>query len=190
MLLANPYWEVREVAGSLAISLAEIRPEMIALVREMLRDDNWRLRYATMDVALGICHLDEQQSFLEAVRTLYADRHSWLRGMCASCVTAWLLNCDPDKRPERLALVAWALAALLRDEDAWVLEEMHRLFHELDVTGMEVASLLAKGVSPLLQNQPEWFRLRRDEFRRLLEKEKITRVASLRVTEVAGTPPP
>ncbi len=44
VLLASPYWEVREAMATLVISMAESMPEVIELIEDMLQATNWRLR--------------------------------------------------------------------------------------------------------------------------------------------------
>lgn len=172
LLLANPFWEVCEAVASVASNLAETRPEVIELAREMLYAPNWRLRYSAMELVLLICHLDDQQTIVEAISHLSKDGHCWVRGICAECMTGWLLNSPSEKLRSRVGQVEGAIQAFLVDEDIWVLEEMYDLFTGLREAGIDVTPLLAQGVTPLLQGEPQWYQLRREEFLWFLEAEK------------------
>lgn len=181
LLLTNPYWEVRETAGSLAMTLAESRPEVLDLIAELLEDSNWRSQYAAMDLAEGVAHLDHDRSFFQAVGLLRDHPHSWLRGVGANCLVNWILRSNTEQPMARLRKVDSAVETLLRDEDAWALQEMHRLFHGLHVSGVNIAAYPFKEISPLLRNHPQWYQIGRNDFRRLLETEKPKQAAQNRV---------
>ncbi len=177
VMLATPYWEVREAVGAVAMTLAETRPEVLGLVAALLQDPNWRLRYAAVALAHGVGHLDENRLFFEGVRRLVSDRHSWLRGLSAECLKMWLLNAPAEERAARVSSFEWEIQTLVRDEDSWTLEQVYRLFHELFREGCDLERLIVRGVSPLLQGHPRWFELEPHEFRQLIERNKCRQSA-------------
>lgn len=177
VLLSSPYWEVREAAGSLAMSLAETRPEVKDLLQDLLRDDNWRCRYAALELAAGLCHQDNSATLLEALEQLSGSPHPWLRGMCSDCLATWVLGSETEKPATRMRRVSKVIESLFIDEEPWTLEEMHRLFKQLHAEGEDIRGFLPSEISPLLRGHPLWYELERSEFRQLLETEKKKKMA-------------
>jgi len=172
LFFAHPLWAVAEAAASVLSSIAEDDPARRAIVSGLFDDPNWRVRFGAIEAAFAIRHLDQAAAFFEAVRRFHNDPNCRVRALCAENLVAMIVVRGPVGSDQLLGDFAAEIGTWLRDEDCWVLEHVFRLVRRLDARGADLAPLLADGVSRLVENDPEWYRLGREDFLTHIERRK------------------
>jgi serine/threonine-protein kinase len=178
LLFAHPLWNVAEDAASV---LSDMSRELAApLIRKLLADTYWKVRYGAVEAAFGFRYVDNYALFTEAVHEFHNDANCRVRALCVENFTAQVLACEQDERDRWCGDFAAEIKTWLKDEDCWVLEHVYRLFRQLDQLGDDYTPLLADGVSPLFEGNAEWYRLERGDFLRWIEAARISREAHKR----------
>jgi hypothetical protein len=119
---------------------------------------------------------NRNQLFRQAIKAFYQHPEPLLRGDIAENLAAWILDTIPSKRAELLAEFEPQIRFWLanEDEDAWILDHVYRLFHELAGEGSngENTPLMKAEVSSLLAGDPIWYSLDRQPFLLRIEERK------------------
>ncbi len=205
ILLAHPLWDVSEAAASVLSGIAEDKPEALDIIAECLgashgvdghlrfqesaRWPHWKVRYGAIEAAFGARSLPQRNTLFEdAVHQFYADPNCRIRALCAENLIAWILSSASAERQQKLNAFEKEIARWLIDDDCWVLEHVYRLFHNLKPS--ERDGFLAKGVSPLFEqpaNDTPWYEQHREQFLKLIEKNKRKLVARLASAKQASS---
>ncbi len=175
LMFAHPVWAVAEAAAS---SLAELASEdaarkqkRLAIVRDLMRDEDWRVQFGANEAAFALRHV-EPELFHGAVEAFFNHANCKIRGLAAENLTSVILNAGPKRRGALLARHAPQIRAWLRDDDCWVLEHVFRLFSTLYARKIDFADLLKDGVSRLFADAPQWYAFGREEFLVHIERRK------------------
>jgi hypothetical protein len=180
VFFAHPIWSVGEAAGTALSSLIEQdpkrRPARLAIVSALFDHKNWRVRFSANEAAFAVRHLDkrtQEDVFYASVRRFYKDENCKIRGLCAENLFSHILNSGSNPR-KLLKAFEDQILYWLNDEDCWVLEHVYRLFNRLDQKTVD--DLLPAQVSPLLEGEPQWYRMEREAFLLHIEERKEARV--------------
>ncbi len=101
-LFAHPQWDVGEATATVLSTLmagmhkrmdaSSLNKEVEKLIRELLKSENRRVRFAAVEAAFGTRHYDHGILFLEAVKQLSRDPNCRVRGICAENLTDCVLK--------------------------------------------------------------------------------------------------
>jgi hypothetical protein len=184
LFFAHPIWAVAEAAATVLSQIAQEDPQHLQIISRLLSDDNWRVRFGANEAAFAVRHVN-RAVFCNAVHRFYDDPNCKIRGLCAENLGSVILNSGGQSRERWLHEFEDEVRYWLHDTDCWVLEHVFRLFHTLEKRGVNLKWLLPKQSPPLLEGQPQWYRLDREPFLRHIEQQKEKLVTLLHCAESA-----
>ncbi len=144
-LMSHPLWtKAEEFAGRLA-TLAEkssCSANVFSVVDELVEHENWKVQYGAIEAAFLFREVDDQAIDGEGTRfdsfvSRYHDHPvRRIRGLCSEDFVGDLLEQRPDRWISRLngrfsdsVTVEEVVTRLLNNDDAWVVDHLHRLLH-------------------------------------------------------------
>jgi hypothetical protein len=179
ILFAYPLWDVTETAASWLASLVDEDPLSAHYISDLFNDELWRVRYGAAEAAFLARFRNNNRLFSDAIRKFYRESEPLLRGDIAENLAAWVLDTVPSRRVDLLNEFEPQLSYWIsnEDEDAWILDHVYRLFHQLwldklDLTATPLANTRA---SSLIAGEPAWYTLDRQPFLLRIEDRKRAR---------------
>ncbi len=204
LVLGHPLWEVTEAGAEVLAELATGAKPARRMIRTLMRHDQWRVRYGAAEAAFLLRDLGPRSLFFEAVETLHAESAPLLRGNLVENLAAVIQDSSLAERKLLLTRFERPIRRWIgpEEDDAWVLDHVHRLFQMLVEAGMEdeIFALTNGEVSPLLSGTgdaawsaragapvPEasrvWYQLPRSE---LLVRMEALRIEQVNQTNASG----
>ena len=175
LLFGSPFWDVGEAAASVIAPLMSERPELGPLIRELLGDRDWHVRYSAFDAAYFCRTLDGGRLLEEALQSRHLDESAWVRGLWPLMVRAVFIA-HPERFHEAVRRYTPQITILLNDRDVWPLAEIGMLVGYLAQMGCDVRDLVGGGVSHFLGDPSEWQSFGRHEmFDRLERRRRATK---------------
>ncbi|HEY6513272.1 MAG TPA: hypothetical protein VI032_14910 [Burkholderiaceae bacterium] len=136
LVLLHPLWDVTESAANLLSDLIKGDKKRQWLVKRLLAAParQWRVLYGAVDAAYSAGSEIGYELFQQALLAVGQTLQCRLRGICADDLCAWLREASTRQRqqileqPEMVQLIhCWVETA----DDIWLLEYLHKLFHDL-----------------------------------------------------------
>lgn len=190
VLFAYPLWDVTETAASLLASIVDDDPLAAQHIRNLFNHDLWRVCYGAAEASFVARYSNRNQLFRQAIGRFFNHEEPLLRANIAENLAAWILDTIRDKRIELLREFENPITYWLNneDEDAWVLDHVHRLFHQLHKDGHkpEDVPLMKVPVSGLLGRDPQWYVVNRREFLLALEERRSKQPDNNRTIAAGG----
>ncbi len=190
VLLAHPLWHITETAASLLASVIDEDPFASHYINRLFEHDHWRVQYGAAEAAFLARFNNKNQLFRQAINLFYQHPEPLLRGDIAENLAAWILDTIPSRRVDLLREFEQPLSYWTgnEDEDAWILDSVYRLFHQLAREGLkaEQTFLVSSKISSLLSGDPVWYTLDRQSFLLRIEERRRNRLTRAR-SAVIGT---
>jgi len=136
LVLLHPLWDVTESGANLLSDLIKGDKKRQWLIQRLLASSpcQWRVLYGAADAAYSAGSEIGYELFQQVLVAVGKTRQCRIRGICSDDLCAWLREASTRQRqqileqPDIVELIrCWVETA----DDIWLLEYLHKLFHDL-----------------------------------------------------------